>query len=1504
MNSLLSLGQNVNLHLLRLDGIEYRTLTFDNGESYVGGWKNSKPEGEGCYTWTDGSAYEGSWHAGLKHGWGTYRWPNGAAYQGEWDQGLMQGFGTFESPDGSRYQGGWQANLKHGLGTKVYANGDRYEGLWRAGKAEGPGRYVWAVRNEYDGEWRAGKMHGQGTLKWHTGERYDGEWREGQEDGIGVFTWQDGSTYEGFWVAGRKQGAGVFRPAPTKPGAAPGDAGVTAAAAAALRQGSVEGAAGGAPQGLPDVPLDSPSAGTAMLHREEFPTGDSRRGGEQLIYICDYEGGRLVHEEVLSAADVEAIYLPLQRAQPRMAQAAERRRRGGHRSYDLMLNLQLGIRYTITAGSKLGPSAPALGEEHYKEKVWIRFPREGSEVTPPHPSTDFKWKDYCPTAFRALRQLFGIDNGEYILSVCGDQALRELPSPGKSGRRGGGAQPPPRCTAVPRASVCVPSPSCHPLLPSPCLRSVFFLSHDEKFVIKTMRKEEIKLLLASRAWEGGARAGPSMVPRYVEHVRANPDTLLIRFFGVHRVKPSHGSKVRFVVMNNIFQTDAAIHRKFDLKGSTLGRTAGPHPAGSAVLKDLDLDSAFHMEPAWRGALLAQLRADLAFLEAQHVMDYSLLLGVHYRCDGYASPLVTDREDAGEEGPKGRSAGNSDAESDAGPAALAAPGASFRLSTELSLEPGRASSASSGAALSFLQSGGGEGGGGVRQMVVVDSGELEVVRSIHSLAIERASPSKLVERSKSSFGLRGISFWGQKKQQQVTPVTAQQPGPTSQPELSAQVTPRQLPSLRPTPRGHKSAAQLGSRLGMLQPLGSPGASAGGDAEDLATRAASAPVVLAPGAGDLPSPVSAGMGTPKQPPRLQNGAAEAGPSGASPVAAQLSPDGGSLPVPGPQPDLLPRRSTSPAAEAAASSAAVVLAPEVGTAPPREDVASVSERGPLISWRSDAVQLPELTLAELMACPHSPPAAPPAEAAAERAAAGAAPQQQQLEALMSARASTPLEAIFEEGSPGPSPGRSPQCLLSGAEKPPQQVEQSPNGPAASGAAVVDGRAASTPGGAADSGSGSPTSSAAAAWGAAGAGVPLPEGVPRIEAQQWPKDPLRTASSNWQRYADSLSEDALSGSREGTPASVRSATPTPATVPPVRKTASAPGQPPPAAAAAAAAPAPSGHANGPPSPAVTRSMPATWLERLVAEAATEGRAHTAAASAPPTVRADGSPASLANSTASPRPAGQSSGGWEGAATPPSRRRLPPPLARSSSEPSHAAAAAAAAAAGAADYSRITSMPTARRGASGVDLASPEAAALAARVSRTLNRPPQDRLVQDLLRLARYRILGQKASRVQQRTATTVLATRHVRGADGVPRASGGSAGAEGGEEEGPAPLAPVSPGPTGAQAAAAHHHSTEGGENQVRLGFAMPALAVGRQEPRQADEVVLFFGVIDFLQEYNMRKKLEHSFKSVVADGSAISVCDPRAYARRFLAFMEQVFLEKAPAGQVGQVAAAQQA
>lgn len=172
---------------------------LQNGDMYTGTFVGSAPHGAGKYLWRDGCMYEGEWRKGKASGRGRFSWPSGATFEGEFKAGRMEGHGTFTGPDGDTYVGAWAADRKHGFGRKCYANGDFYEGAWRKNRQEGHGRYVWRNGNQYVGEWKAGVISGRGVLIWSNGNRYDGQWDGGVPKGSGVFTWPDGSCYIGCW---------------------------------------------------------------------------------------------------------------------------------------------------------------------------------------------------------------------------------------------------------------------------------------------------------------------------------------------------------------------------------------------------------------------------------------------------------------------------------------------------------------------------------------------------------------------------------------------------------------------------------------------------------------------------------------------------------------------------------------------------------------------------------------------------------------------------------------------------------------------------------------------------------------------------------------------------------------------------------------------------------------------------------------------------------------------------------------------------------------------------------------------------------------------------------------------------------------------------------------------------------------------------------------------------------------------------------------------------------
>ncbi|CAM71964.1 putative phosphatidylinositol-4-phosphate 5-kinase-like [Leishmania infantum JPCM5] len=147
------------------------------------------------------------------------------------------------------------------------------------------------------------------------------------------------------------------------------------------------------------------------------------------------------------------------------------------------------------------------------------------------------------------------------------------------------------------------------------------------FVMKTVRPREMEFLLRK------------FLPAYVRYCERNPHTLLPRFYALATLRWWKAGVVQhFVLMQNVFATPYYIHRIYDVKGSTVNRTAlqpgKPPPRtafGALLLKDNDLPPQLIICGTYQRAIvLAQLRSDVGFLRQLNVVDYSCMIGVRSR----------------------------------------------------------------------------------------------------------------------------------------------------------------------------------------------------------------------------------------------------------------------------------------------------------------------------------------------------------------------------------------------------------------------------------------------------------------------------------------------------------------------------------------------------------------------------------------------------------------------------------------------------------------------------------------------------------------------------------------------------------------------------------------------------------------------------------------------------------------------------------------------------------
>jgi 1-phosphatidylinositol-4-phosphate 5-kinase len=154
--------------------------------------------------------------------------------------------------------------------------------------------------------------------------------------------------------------------------------------------------------------------------------------------------------------------------------------------------------------------------------------------------------------------------------------------------------------------------------------SLFFFTHDNKYIIKTIPERELKTFLKG------------FLKSYYEHNIENTNTLLVKIYGLFTFK-SGLTKINLMVMENIapFKTNQILY-KFDLKGSLVGRETQNLLQNIQIksLKDQDfLDLKEHS-----GELINPKKGDIAVipeiikgdtktLADSNLMDYSLFIAI-------------------------------------------------------------------------------------------------------------------------------------------------------------------------------------------------------------------------------------------------------------------------------------------------------------------------------------------------------------------------------------------------------------------------------------------------------------------------------------------------------------------------------------------------------------------------------------------------------------------------------------------------------------------------------------------------------------------------------------------------------------------------------------------------------------------------------------------------------------------------------------------------------------
>ncbi|MBR4882076.1 MAG: hypothetical protein IKU19_09080 [Clostridia bacterium] len=178
------------------------SITYSNGDVYVGEMSNGFPNGQGKMSYYNGDIYEGSYVNGIIEGKGKFTYAGGDVYEGDFKDGGSTGTGVYTEADGTTHEGSFTDNMKNGIFKTTYGDGSVFEGNYVNDAKSGAGKYTFASGDVYEGNFENDRFSGRGTYTWANGEVYTGDFTDGQMTGWGKYEWPSGRVLEGQFEKG------------------------------------------------------------------------------------------------------------------------------------------------------------------------------------------------------------------------------------------------------------------------------------------------------------------------------------------------------------------------------------------------------------------------------------------------------------------------------------------------------------------------------------------------------------------------------------------------------------------------------------------------------------------------------------------------------------------------------------------------------------------------------------------------------------------------------------------------------------------------------------------------------------------------------------------------------------------------------------------------------------------------------------------------------------------------------------------------------------------------------------------------------------------------------------------------------------------------------------------------------------------------------------------------------------------------------------------------------